>query len=144
MSKTLWIAVIGSALLASSAFASTDTTSCQGKRSWQRQIVQDAVGRWFDNQPDPDDLISLVQAEQGIVACSAGSGPGPRLHTTRLPTGLGLDQFGAVLLANELEWRRIIPRPEAGLAGEYFRVRPNKASDEVGDALPASDREYRR
>ena len=64
-----------------------DTASCDGKRGWQRQIVRDAVVHWLDATVDPGDLIALVQAEHGIVACSPGRLP-RGLHTTTLPAGL--------------------------------------------------------
>ena len=65
----------------------SDTVSCNGKRAWQQQIVQGAVQRWFQGQPDPEDLVSLVQAEHGIVACTPGPRP-QRIHTTTLPRGM--------------------------------------------------------
>ena len=101
----------------------SDTVSCDGKRGWQREVVDQAVRGWFEGQPDPEQLVELVQAEHGIVACSPGAGSTQRLHTTTLPANLELGQLGAVLLANELEWRGLIPRPEVGLAGEFFRIR---------------------
>jgi len=46
-----------------------------------------------------------------------------------------LDQLGAALLANELEWRGVMPRPEHGLAGEFFRVREGRSGHGMaGDA----------
>ena len=101
-----------------------DTTTCDGKLSWQRRVVRASVHHWFANEARPDDLLELVQAEQGIVACSARYGRPSRLHTATLPRGLAPDQLGALLLANELEWARLVPPPAEGLAGEWFQVRP--------------------
>jgi hypothetical protein len=130
-----WTVVL--ALLLPGAAGAVDTVSCDGKRSWQRDIVKDAVRNWVAGHPDSDSLINLVQAEHGIVACAAGGRP-PHLHTTTLPRGLALDQFGAVLLANELEWRGLIPAPEDGLAGRFFRVetRLEPEIDPYEDAAP--------
>ena len=104
------------------AATATDTASCEGKRSWQRRIVQTAVHGWFKGEPRPTHLLDLLQAEQGIIACSSGHHRPLRLHTATLPRGLAVDQLGAVLLANELEWSGLIQRPEEGLAGEWFTV----------------------
>jgi hypothetical protein len=106
-----------------------DTVSCEGKRGWQRNIVQNAVRGWFVGAPDPDHLVTLVQAEHGIVACAASASPPPHLHTTTLPRGLSLDQLGAVLLANELEWTGLVPTPEEGLVGEMFRIETKPLDD---------------
>lgn len=111
-----------------------DTVSCEGKRSWQRQIVRASVHDWFRGLPDPNGLVELVQAEHGIVACAGGASP-QRLHTTTLQPGLDLDQFGAVLLANELAWSGLLPPPEEGLAGEFFRIQ-RRVPLEPDDALP--------
>ena len=70
-----------------------DTASCDGKRGWQRQIVREAVAHWLDATVDPGDLVALVQAEHGIVACSPGRLP-RGLHTTTLPAGLRPAQLG--------------------------------------------------
>lgn len=110
-----------------------DTGSCDGKRGWQRHIVRNAVSSWLDASSDPEDLIQLVQAEHGIVACQPGVAP-RGLHTTTLPAGLRPDQLGGLLLANELQWRGLIPRPEVGLAGTSFRVRPRSPETERYDA----------
>ena len=99
-----------------------NTASCDSKRGWQRSIVRGAVHDWFRGHPDSGALVELIQAEHGIVACSLGQGRPQRLHTVTLPRGLELDQLGAVLLANELEWSGLIPEPERGLAGGFFRV----------------------
>lgn len=115
---SLVLGVLGLALPATAA----DSVSCPGKRGWQRSIVQGAIFDWFDGRPDPDRLVDLVQAEHGIVACSARSGKPRRLHTVTLSRGMAVDQLGAVLLANELEWRGLVPTPEVGLAGRSFRV----------------------
>jgi hypothetical protein len=130
-----WTAVALSLLLLSAPFVArgTDTSSCEDKRVWQRSIVQSAVHRWFARDPNPGDLLHLIQAEQGIVACAGGSARPLRLHTTTLPRGLGADQFGAILLANELEWNGLIPRPEDGLAGEGFRVRVSPVAPEAAE-----------
>ena len=85
--------------------------------------------------------MELIQAEHGIVACATGSGLPSRLHTTTLSPGLALDQLGAVLLSNELEWSGLMPRPEVGLAGMFFRVAPLPSSaDEFGAPDPSSTR----
>ncbi len=102
--------------------ASADTVSCNGKRGWQRSIVLEAVHGWFTQEARANALLELVQAEHGIVACSSNPSLPPRLHTTTLPRGLGMDSLGALLLANELEWSGLIPPPGEGLAGEVFRV----------------------
>ncbi len=127
------------------AFAhALDTASCAGKRGWQRSVVQNAVHRWFSNDARPHDLLDLIQAEHGIVACAAGTALPLRLHTTMLGPGLELDQLGALLLANELEWSGLIPRPEAGLAGMFFRVAPLPSSaDEFGAPDASSTRAHR-
>jgi len=133
------VILIGTLALATAGTSSAiDTVSCEGKRSWQRQIVRDSVHAWFRGLPEPDGLVQLVQAEHGIVACAGGASP-RRLHTTTLQPGLDLDQYGAVLLANELEWSGLMPRPEEGLAGEFFRIqrREPRLPD---DALPLDDR----
>ena len=129
----------GVAVLFMGASVQADTVSCDGKRAWQRELVQRAVHGWFEGTPDPDDLIQLMQAEHGIAACAAGFRLPARLHTTALPYGLSLDQLGAVLLSNELQWSGLVPSPEAGLAGEFFEVRRRPASDLLGlaDAEPA-------
>jgi len=116
---TLAIA-LASLALGASAHAGVDTSSCGGKRAWQRRIVSDAIRSWFERAPQPENLIELVQAEQGIAACTPQERP--LLHTSRLPSGLKLPQLGAVLLANELEWRGLVPPPEEALAGKVFRV----------------------
>ena len=120
--KRTCIGLLSLSLLTPGLAGAYDTATCGGKRDWQRGVVRDAIWRWFENDAQPSDLIELVQAEHGIVACARGALPG-RLHTPDLPRGLELDQLGAVLLANELEWSGLIPPPEEGLAGEFFRVR---------------------
>ncbi len=118
-----------------------DTASCSGKRGWQRGIVKSAVHSWFSNEAQPQALMELIQAEHGIVACSTGTGLPPRLHTTTLSPGLALDQLGAVLLSNELEWSGLVPRPEAGLVGMFFRVSPISATTTApGRPDPSHDR----
>ncbi len=141
MKRIAALAVTG-ALALLPAVAHADTVSCNGKRGWQRQVVLDSVHRWFAGAPRRDALIELVQAEHGIVACSSNSSLSLRLHTTTLPHGLELDRFGALLLANELEWGGLIPPPEQGLAGEFFRVRSEPAMAEPGARRNA--REARR
>ena len=105
---------------ATGAQAGIDTGSCAGKRAWQRKLVEDTIRSWFEGAPRPENLIDLVQAEQGIVACLDPERP--RLHTPRLPPGLKLPQLGALLLAHELEWRGLVPPPEEALAGKSFRI----------------------
>ncbi len=122
MKRTLTL-VLALSLLGPAIAQAYDTATCDGKRGWQRGVVRSAIWRWFDRDVQPSDLVELVQAEHGIVACSARSGLPSRLHTPELPRGLELDQLGAILLANELEWAGLIRYPEEGLAGEFFRVR---------------------
>ncbi len=141
MKRIAALAVTG-ALALGPAVAHADSVSCNGKRAWQRQVVLDSVHRWFARAPRRDALIELVQAEHGIVACSSSPSLPLRLHTTMLPHGLELDRFGALLLANELEWSGLIPPPEQGLAGELFRVRSKPTVDEPGARRNA--REARR
>lgn len=112
---------------ASAAHAGIDTGSCAGKRTWQRRLVEDTIRSWFEGAPRPDNLIDLVQAEQGIAACLDADAP--TLHTPRLPPGLKLPQLGALLLANELEWRGLVPPPEEALAGKSFRIAVPKPAD---------------
>lgn len=104
------------------AAAAGDTATCEGKRGWQREVVRDSVHRWFAGDPRPDDLLELIQAEQGVVACRTTDGRPLRLHTTALTRGLQVDQLGAVLLANELEWSGLVEPPEEALAGKWFEV----------------------
>ena len=135
MKQILTLALIGSFLVPATS-AAVDTVSCSGKRAWQRDIVRQAVVSWFHGVPDPDHLVQLVQAEHGIVACSGAAQP-RSLHTPTLQRGLDMTQFGAVLLANELEWRGLMPLPEEGLVGEFFRVERRAATDDAllqGDA----------
>ncbi len=129
MKASTW--TLGLALLLASPAAArpVDTASCDGKRGWQQQIVRDAVRHWLDGHVDPEDLISLVQAEHGLVACSPGRAP-RGLHTPTLNGSLRPGQLGGLLLANELQWRGLVPAPETGLAGVSFRVRPDSRSDE--------------
>ena len=129
MKHILALALIGS-FLAPATSAAVDTVSCSGKRGWQRDIVRQAVVAWFHGVPDPDHLVQLVQAEHGIVACSGGAQP-RSLHTPTLQRGLDMTQLGAVLLANELEWRGLMPRPEEGLVGEFFRVERRTPTDDA-------------
>ena len=110
-----------------------DTASCDGKRGWQRHVVREAVQHWMDARSEPEDLIALVQAEHGIVACNPGGRP-RGLHTTTLPAGLRPEQLGGLLLANELAWRGLVPPPEVGLAGMTFRVRPPSPEADRYDA----------
>lgn len=119
-----WIlvtALVGAALFSASAHA--DTASCGGKRGWQRDLVEQAVHDWFRSEAKPESLLHLIQAEHGIAACGGRGAAPARLHTATLPRGIELDRLGAALLANELEWSGVMPRPESGLAGELFRVR---------------------
>ena len=77
MTWRFWLLVATVAMLSLYAQISrADTVSCDGKRSWQRQIVRDSVWGWFQGEPNPDDLISLIQAEHGIVACASLGGRG--------------------------------------------------------------------
>jgi hypothetical protein len=117
-----WIRIaLATALLgASTARAGTDTSSCAGKRTWQSALVADTIRSWLEGTPRPENLLALVQAEQGIAACEQQQRP--TLHTAQLPPGLKIPQLGAILLANELEWRGLVPPPEEALAGKTFRV----------------------
>ncbi len=130
MARFRGIGPVALILFGASVASARDTVSCEGKRSWQRDVVRQAVHGWFANQPRTEDLLELIQAEQGIVACSSSPARSVRLHTTTLPRGLDPGQLGAVLLANELEWSGLVPRPESGLAGEWFSVRalPDRAA----------------
>lgn len=112
-----------SAAMFSAPAQARDTISCESKHAWQREIVRDAVHGWLLGEAQPDALLALIQAEQGIVACRPEPRRIMRLHTLRLDRGLEVDQLGAVLLANELEWSGLVPAPADGLAGEWFRVR---------------------
>ncbi len=135
MKRILTLALIGSFLVPATS-AAVDTVSCSGKRGWQRDIVQQTVVAWFYGVPDPEHLVQLVQAEHGIVACSGSRTP-QSLHTPTLLRGLDMTQLGAVLLANELEWRGLMPLPEDGLIGEFFRVERRTPTDDAllqGDA----------
>ncbi len=131
---------IASVLAAGASTVRADTVSCNGKRGWQRDVVMDSIHRWFSRAPRKDSLIDLVQAEHGIVACSSNPSLPLRLHTTTLPHGLEIDRFGALLLANELEWSGLIPPPEEALAGEFFRVRSRRGPE----SSQGSAREQRR
>ena len=113
-------------ILASAPIATSGATTgtCEDKRAWQRRIVERAVARWFEHDARPMDLLELIQAEQGIAACSNGSHRPLRLHTSTLPADLEMEQFAAYVLANELEWSGLVPEPERGLAGEWFEVKP--------------------
>jgi hypothetical protein len=96
--------------------------TCDGKRSYQRDVVREIVHDWFNGTTHTEGLLELVQAEQGIAACRAGGERAVRLHATTLPRGLAPDQLGGILLANELEWSGFLPAPHEGLAGEFFSV----------------------
>ena len=86
--------------------------------------MQEIVHRWFEDRPSAERLLDLIQAEQGIAACTAGRASALQLHTTTLTRGLDVDELGGSLLANELEWAGLLPAPHEGLAGEYFSTRP--------------------
>jgi hypothetical protein len=96
--------------------------TCEGKRSYQRDVVREIVHDWFNGATRAEGLLELVQAEQGIAACRAGGERAVRLHSTTLPRGLAFSQLGGILLANELEWSGFLPAPHEGLAGEFFSV----------------------
>lgn len=136
MSWYAWILVSVLTFLTAwvSATAHADTATCGDKRGWQRRLVEEAVHDWFREMPRPDSLLHLIQAEHGIAACTARGSTPRHLHTSTLPRGIELEQLGAALLANELEWRGVMPRPEQGLAGEFFRVHDPLPSGAVGDA----------
>jgi hypothetical protein len=110
-------------ILAAPAFgAAAHYATCDGKRSYQRDVVREIVHDWFNGATRGEGLLELVQAEQGIAACRAGGERAVRLHSTTLPRGLAPDQLGGILLANELEWSGFLPEPHEGLAGEFFSV----------------------
>jgi len=116
-----------------------ETASCEGKRTWQRSVVEKAIQEWFSQTTRNEDLLELIQAEQGIAACRQGDLI--RLHTTRLPINLVPQQLGAVLLANELEWRGLVAAPEEALAGKFFRVaRVRTPEPAKGDAAKPKKR----
>ncbi len=85
-----WFALVLTLSLAPSAWA-VDTASCDGTRGWQQQIVRGTVHGWFHNNTDPDNLVSLIQAEHGIVACASGNNTPVRLHFSRLGAINGLE-----------------------------------------------------
>jgi hypothetical protein len=135
MKLLLWALVTAVVVTMVAGSAGADTVSCDGKRGWQRQLVQKTVADWFRGETDPDDLVYLVQAEHGIAACATRGTPPPRLHTPMLTRGFELEHLGAVLLAQELEWLGLMPAVEHGLAGGFFRVRvqPQPAPHKRGD-----------
>jgi hypothetical protein len=117
------LAALAVATLALASAASADAFAhCTSKRGYQREAVREIVHAWFDGVARPESLIDLIQAEQGVASCSGAGARAPRLHATRLPRGLAPDQLGGVLLANELEWSGLLPEPQQGLAGEFFRL----------------------
>ncbi len=135
-------AVLSAALLTLAIGTTThagETASCEGKRSWQRSIVEGVIRSWLDQGTYTEGLLELIQAEQGIAACREGDLI--RLHTTRLPINLVPTQLGAVLLANELEWRGLVAAPEEALAGKFFRVARQRGApvDAEGPLEPASN-----
>ncbi len=107
------------------------TVSCTQKRLWQRSIVETTIDRWFAEKARAEDLLDLLQSEQGIAACALGKRELPNLHTPTLPRDLALDELGAILLANELAWSRLLPPSEEGVAGRTFRVVPGSVGDGV-------------
>jgi hypothetical protein len=131
ISLALSLATLLVGATAANAGVGIDTGSCAGKQAWQRKLVEDTIRSWFEGAPRPENLIDLVQAEQGIAACLDADRP--TLHTPRLPPGLTLPQLGALLLANELEWRGLVPPPEEALAGKVFRIAiPKPPADRAG------------
>ena len=93
--------------------------------------MEATIDRWFAEEARAEDLLDLLQSEQGIAACALGQRDLPNLHTPTLPRDLALDELGAILLANELTWGRLLPPSEDGVSGRTFRVVP----DSVGDGI---------
>jgi hypothetical protein len=120
--KGIALALFGLVLATPGLGSATGYATCEGKRSYQRDVVREMVHDWFNGVTRGEGLLELVQAEQGIAACRAGGGRAVRLHSTTLPRGLAPGQIGGILLANELEWSGFLPAPHEGLAGEFFSV----------------------
>ena len=93
--------------------------------------MRGAVQRWLDGAYRPGALVNLIAAEQGVAACYRGNGRIPRLHVPTLPRNLRPGDLGAWLLTNELAWEGLQPKPEDGLAGEWFHVRPRATDEEI-------------
>lgn len=128
-----WNPALALVVLATTFASSAAASSCPDKQVWQRQIVRDTIQRWFREESRPADLLDLVQAEQGMLACAARGHKLRRLHTSTLPRGLQIGQLGAVLLANELAWSGLIPSPEEGLAGRWFPIKRHEHAFEAGE-----------
>jgi hypothetical protein len=125
--KLIAIALLGASVAFPTAACAVDSSSCEGKRAYHGKVVQRIVHQWFDERQDPEELLHLIQSEQGLAACVARGGAAPRLHTTRLAPGFEVWELAGTVLANELEWAGLLPPPYEGLAGQYFNVREHPA-----------------
>ena len=101
-----------------------DYANCNHKRTLHRQIVLENVISWYDGDVDPGRLVDLVQIELGIGTCVLGKKEYPRLHTPTFPRQVDPKNFPALMLANELAWKGLLPEPTDGLVGEVFLVSP--------------------
>ena len=99
-----------------------DTVGCAAKSVWRKSVVETIVADWYENESDPEDLLALLSAEQGIAACNLGRSRTTRMHTSTIPRDLQPGQLGSLLLANEMSWARLLPEPEEGLSGRAFIV----------------------
>jgi len=118
--RYMMITVAAFSLAGAATVWAADTVSCEGKRTWQRRIVMQTIRLWLKQQPHGENLIDLLQAEQGIAGCLRSEDV--RLHSTRIPRNLTQQQLGPMLLANELEWRGVLEPPQDILTGKFFRV----------------------
>jgi hypothetical protein len=109
-------------LILTYAAHASDTVGCVAKTTWRNEIVDTLVKSWYRNDSRTDDLLDLIQAEQGIAACSLGRAQPKRLHTSTLPRDLRRTELGGLILANELHWAHLLPDPEDGLSGRAFPV----------------------
>ena len=119
---------VGAAFLAIAVLApthaavATNTVGCSAKMTWRNEVVETLVKSWYRNNGHTDDLLDLIQAEQGLTACNLGKAQTTPLHTSTLSRDLQLEELGGLLLANELQWARLLPEPEEGLSGRSFQV----------------------
>lgn len=132
--KFVAVALLGSIVALTPAAHALDSSSCEGKRAYHGKVVQRIVHQWFDESQDPEELLHLIQSEQGLAACVSRGGATPRLHTTRLAPGFEVWELAGTVLANELEWAGLMPAPYEGLAGQYFNVRERPAPPYGGAA----------
>ena len=124
MNRNILVSIVTSALLvAFAASASADNSrGCAQKRLWQKQVINKIVSDWFAGAPNPDDLLGLIQAEQGRTICEMKRRNVKGLHTPNLPRDLKADEVGGILLASELEWADLLPEPGFGIEGRTFYV----------------------